>query len=237
MQKVRISLLVVGFLVVAAFSPATAETGPCRPDKDGVLRCGEGAGAASVFERMISPSQRFAFAWRSPGGSPTEVPDPDTLEVLLIRLSDGAVLWRAHGEYWEVPGHLANHVDESAAWSPNSRFVVETTNFKWETGHLRLFAIGADDNVRVLDLMAIIEPVVRKRLRQLVKNPRAYVFFVWDADPPVTIDDRGRVKAQVLMQIPKQDPDVTFDVTLQVLQNSGSLSTQDISIRRSRIRP
>jgi hypothetical protein len=45
------------------------------------------------------------------------------------------------------------------------------------------------------------------------------------------------VKAQVLMQIPKQDPDVTFDVTLQVLQNSGSLSTQDISIRRSRIRP
>ena len=91
--------------------------------------------------------------------------------------------------------------------------------------------------MRVLDLMAIIEPAVRKRLRQLVKNPRAYVFFVWDADPPVTIDDRGRVKAQVLMQIPKQDPDVTFDVTLQVLQNSGSLSTQDISIRRSRIRP
>ncbi len=175
MQKIRISLLVVGFLVVAAFSPATAETGPCRPDKDGVLRCGEGAGAASVFERMISPSQRFAFAWRSPGGSPTEVPDPDTLEVLLIRLSDGAVLWRAHGEYWEVPGHLANHVDESAAWSPNSRFVVETTNFKWETGHLRLFAIGADDNVRVIDLQAIIEPAVRKRLRQLVKNPRAYV--------------------------------------------------------------
>jgi hypothetical protein len=84
------------------------------------------------------------------------VPEPDTLEVLLIRLSDGAVLW-------------------NAAWSPNSRFVVETTNFKWETGHLRLFAIGADDNVRVLDLQAIIEPAVRKRLRQLVKNPRAYV--------------------------------------------------------------
>jgi hypothetical protein len=50
-------------------------------------------------------------------------------------------------------------------------------DFKWETGHLRLFAIGADDNVRVLDLMAIIEPAVRKRLRQLVKNPRAYVFL------------------------------------------------------------
>jgi hypothetical protein len=47
MQKIRISLLVVGFLVVAAFSPAMAETGPCRPDKEGVLRC---VGAASVFE-------------------------------------------------------------------------------------------------------------------------------------------------------------------------------------------
>jgi hypothetical protein len=74
------------------------------------------------------------------------------------------------------------------------------------------------------------------RLRQLVNNPRAYVFYVLD-DPPVTIDDRGLVKAQVLMQIPKQDPDVTFDVTFQVSQGSGSLSAHDISIRRSPTTP
>jgi hypothetical protein len=235
-QKIGIFLAAVGLLIVAA-SLATAEIGPCLPDKEGVLVCGEGIGAALVVEGTISPSKRLAFAWRSPSGRPTEERDLDALEILLIRFSDGAVLWKAHGEYWKVGDSAANHVDESAAWSPDSRFVVETTNFKWETGHLRLFTIGADNNVGVLDLKAIIEPAVRKHLRQHVKNPRAYVFYVSDYDPPVTIDDRGLVKAQILMQIPKEDPDVMFDVALQVSQNSGSLSTQGISIRRSRKRP
>jgi hypothetical protein len=36
------------------------------------------------------------------------------------------------------------------------------------------------------------------------------------------------------MQIPKMDPAVMFDVTLQVSQKGGALSAQEISIRRSR---
>jgi hypothetical protein len=41
---------------------------------------------------------------------------------LLIRLSDGAVLSSAPGQYWRTGGAMANHIDEGAVWSPNSRF-------------------------------------------------------------------------------------------------------------------
>jgi hypothetical protein len=43
---------------------------------------------------------------------------------LLIRLSDGAVLSSAPGQYWRTGGAMANHIDEGAVWSPNSRFAL-----------------------------------------------------------------------------------------------------------------
>ena len=36
------------------------------------------------------------------------------------------------------------------------------------------------------------------------------------------------------MQLPKQDRDITFDVTLQVVQKDGMLAARDVSLRRSR---
>ena len=78
-------------------SPVKAEMGPCQPDKDGGLTCGSGPGAARVVEGTMSPSKRFAFAWRAPGSSSADDPDPDKVENLLIRISDGAVqIGRAH---------------------------------------------------------------------------------------------------------------------------------------------
>ena len=59
---------------------------------------------------------------------------------------------------------------ENVVWSPNSRLAIEEQDSKWSTDFLRLYAIGADDKVLVLDLQKIIEPAVRKRLRQLGKN-------------------------------------------------------------------
>jgi hypothetical protein len=112
------------------------------------------------------------------------------------------------------------------------------TDAKWSTEDLRLYAIGADDKVLVLDLMAIIEPAVRKSLRQLVKNEPAYTFSVmWGGDDPgLAVDNRGLVKALVLMQIPKEERDVTFSVTLLVVQKNGALAARDVSVRRSRVR-
>ena len=92
-------------------------------------------------------------------------------------------------------------MDENVAWSPNSSLAIEAQGSKWSTDFLRLYAIGADDKVLVLDLQKIIEPAVRKRLRQLGKNDGDYTFSVEDGP---TVDDRGLVRVSVMMQIPKQ---------------------------------
>jgi hypothetical protein len=231
MRNSGIYLSALWVLVLAPLSPATAETGPCKSDQAGAVICGQGPGAARVVEDTTSPSKRLAFAWRAPGRSPTEPPDEKgdstfTVESLLIRLSDGAVLSSAKGEYWRTSDLQANHMDESVAWSPNSRLAIEAQDSKWSTDVLRVYAIGADDKVLVLDLQKIIEPAVRKQL----KNDRIYTFSVEDP----TVDNGGLVHAPVLMQIPKQDGDANFDVTLQVSQKNGTLTASDVSVRRTK---
>ena len=124
--------------------------------------------------------------------------------------------------------------DENVVWSPNSRLAVEEQDSKWSTDFLRLYAIGADDKVLVLDLQKIIEPAVRKRLRQLGRTQAVFTFSVEDGP---TVDDRGLVRVPVLMQIPKQIEDsccLNFDVTLEVSQKNGALSAGGVSVRRSR---
>ncbi|MBV8508751.1 MAG: hypothetical protein JO289_01175 [Xanthobacteraceae bacterium] len=232
MHKVCLAAL---WLLMWAVSPARAETGPCVSDQAGVTICGQGPGAARVVDGTTSPSKRIAFAWRAPGRPPTQPPDEAgdsmfTVESLLIRLSDGAVLSSAKGEYWRTGDLQANNIDESVAWSPNSRLAVEVQDSKWHTDVLRLHAIGADDKVLVLDLQRTIEPAVRAQLRQLGKNDRIYTFSLEDP----RVDDSGLMQASVLMQIPKQEGDVNFDVTLQVSQKNGALSAGDVSVRRSR---
>ena len=149
----------------------------------------------------------------------------------MIRLSDGAVLSSAKGEYWRTGDAMANHIDEAVAWSPNSRLAIETQDSKWSTDIVRLYAIGADDKVLVLDLQKVIEPAVRTQLRQLGKKDRIYTFSIEDGP---TIDDSGAVRLTALMQIPKQEGDLNFDVTLKVSQKNGALSAGDVSVRRSR---
>ena len=235
MQKVGFCLAALWLLVLAPASPVGAETGPCVSDQAGVMTCGQGPGAARVVDGTTSPSKRLAFAWRAPGRLPTEDPREDFVESLLIRLSDGAVLSSAKGEYWRTGDSVANHMDENVAWSPNSSLAIEVQSSKWSTDFLRLYAIGADDKVLVLDLQKIIEPAVRKRLRQLGKNDGDYTFSVEAADGSLpTVDDSGLVRVPVLMQIPKQDGYLYLDVTLQVSQKNGALSAGDVSVRRSR---
>jgi hypothetical protein len=50
----------------------------------------------------------------------------------------------------------------------------------------------------------------------------------------LAVDNRGLVKAPVLMQIPKQERDVNFAVTLLVVHKDATLIARDVSVRRSR---
>jgi hypothetical protein len=233
MQTIRLWLAAAGMLTCAAFSPARAEMGPCRPDQHSGLICGAGAGAARVVDGTISPSKRLALAWRSPG-LPTEEPDESAIESLLIRLADGTVLSRTEGDFWSIGPMHANRLEQSAAWSANSRFLVEIVDVRWWTHNLRLYAIGTDDSVRVVDLKAIVEPAVRKHLRRKEADCDFSIFGSADNESPhLTINDRGLIKARVLMVTPHDEPYEMLDITFQVTDKDGALAAREVAIRRS----
>jgi len=230
------SVLLVGFCI-----SAQAETGPCKPDRFHGLTCGEGAGAARVVDGTTSPSKRLAFAWRSPGHT-TDAPDSDAVESLLIRLADGAVLAHAAGDYWNTGTRIVNRYQESASWSPDSRYVVETENFRSQTIYIQLYFIGADDKVAALDVKSIVEPAARKYLRRIGKDERDYAFQIYggtnDDKPQITIDNGGVIKALVMMNIARPEfSAVMLDVTFKAAESHGTLSAREVSIRRSKIEP
>jgi hypothetical protein len=123
----------------------------------------------------------------------------------------------------------------------NSRFAVETADFRWYTRQLRLYAVGAGEKPRILDLKPIIEPAVRRHLRQRVKNEPDCDFAVFGSAngerPHLTIDDRRLIKAVVMMSIPKQDRYAMYDVTFQVSERNGTLDAREVSVRNSRTKP
>ncbi|HEY4308069.1 MAG TPA: hypothetical protein VGN12_01345, partial [Pirellulales bacterium] len=92
--------LIAATLLLGATLPALAGMGPCKPDQHEGLACGEGADSARVIEKTLSPDKKLAFAWRKPDGDPTDQPDPyDDLELLIVRLSDGAILGKSKTGY------------------------------------------------------------------------------------------------------------------------------------------
>jgi hypothetical protein len=232
MPMIRL-LLAAGMLACLALSSARADMGPCRADQHSGLICGEGAGAARVVDGTISPSRRLALAWRS-SGLPTEEPDERALESLVIRLADGAVLSHTEGDYWNTGTRNASRMEQSAAWSANSRFLIEIVDVRWWTHKLRLYQIGRDDSLRGVDLAAIIEPAVRKHLRHKDAHYDFAILGSADDDPPhISIDNRGLIKARVLMVVPHGDAYEMFEATSQVTQKDGAPTAHEVSIRRS----
>lgn len=207
-----------------------APLGPCRPDAHEGLICGTGDGAARVIADTLSPSRRLALAWRTPGGPPTEEPDGDDIELLLIRLSDGAILSRQKGEFWATGESHANRKHEKAAWSRDSRLMVETFDTRFSTDGVTIYALGASDKTSTLDLLKIMEPAVRAQLRRRVKDDEGYVFFV----QRIAIDDRGLIRALVHLWVPKEGPFAAFAVSAAVTRKGDALAARIIAIRRSR---
>src|SRR5262249_37829369 len=73
-----VAAVAIGLATVARLAAAEADRlGACAPDAHEGLTCGTGDGAARVIADTVSPSERLALAWRSPGGPPTEQPDED----------------------------------------------------------------------------------------------------------------------------------------------------------------
>ena len=235
-------ILFTAAALLAACACAHAGAGPCKPDQFNGQTCGVGAGAARVIEGTTSPDKRLAFAWREPGKAPTEEPDIYNVESLLIQLHDGRALAMAPGGFWNTGTLRVNCYDFHAIWSPDSNYVIELLDFRWNTETLRLYAVGKREAPLSLDLKPIIELAVRKYLRKSVKNEASYAFEIQGDNsgeaPRLTIDNRGVIKTRIEMQVPKgDDPEIYVDVVFRVGLREGALEARPLSIRRSKDLP
>jgi len=126
----------VVLLALYASQTAAVRGEACIADQRGGLVCGEGKGALRVLANTTSPSKNYAFAWRTAQGLPSGDDTPNDVENVLIRVTDGAVLATLGGTYWDTGAMRANRYELIAAWSPDSRSVIEVANSRWNSDSL-----------------------------------------------------------------------------------------------------
>lgn len=200
----------------------------CVADHHGGLVCGEGKAAMRVVADTISPAKDYAFAWRSAQGLPSGSDIPDDIENVLIRISDGAVLAKLGGEYWATGEMRANRYELIAAWSPDSRSVIEVANSRWESDSFAYYRIDGATATK-LDLRALVEPVMTARLPP--RNRQGNSFRV-RTDQPVTLDARGRLSFTAMLYVPKSETSNDYKVQINVRTTGGKPTAQVVSMRR-----
>jgi hypothetical protein len=217
---------IAGLLSFAAL-PASAEMGPCRPDKFNGLICSAGPGAARVIDDTLSPDNRFAFGWRTPNGDPTRQPT-EAIEFLLLRLSDGAILAESTTNYWDTGEAHVNRLMEVASWSPDGRLVARAFQEPFDTGNFEPFALGGNDAlIGTLDLRKIVEAGLRARWK-LARRFEDFSFYVTPGKN-VAIRKTGRMRFTVMMWVPKDGPEEYFDVRLQIARDKGGARAHHIN--------
>jgi hypothetical protein len=232
--KAAPSAFIALFLACVAL-PAPAEMGPCKQDETlDAMFCGSGNGAAFVIRDTLSPSGRLALAWRTPDGPPTEQPDEDKIELVVVRIADGAILSRGKTDYWDTGESHVNRLEELAYWSPDSRMMVRTFHSRFSTDNVEIYAFGADDAVSgPFDLRKILEPAARAQMKSRVKNPGDYEFFMSgmrEEEKPVSIDNRGLIRANVMLWVPKTGPMYYFAANVRTTRGKGSLDARVLSV-------
>jgi hypothetical protein len=217
---------------IALYAPpmAAVHAQACVADQHGDLVCGEGKAAMRVVADTTSPSKNYAFAWRSEQGLPPggDLP-PSGVENLLIRIADGAVLAKLGGQYWATGEMRANRYDLLAAWSPDSRSVVEVANSRWDSDTFAYYRIEGATATK-LDLRAVVEPVLTARLPP--RNREGNAFRVHE-DLPVTLDARGRLRFTAMLYVPKGETSNDYVVQVNIRDRGGKLSAQVVSVRRA----
>jgi len=218
----------VVLLALYASQTAAVRAQACIADQRGGFVCGTGKGALRVFANTTSPSRNYAFAWRTAQGLPSGDDIPNDVENVLIRVTDGAVLATLGGTYWETGAARANRYDLLAAWSPDSRAVIEVANSRWDSDSFAYYRIDGATATK-LDLRALVEPVMTARLPP--RNRQGNSFRVRE-DLPVTLDARGRVRFTAMLYVPKGETSNDYKVQVNVRTTGGKPSAQVVSMRR-----
>jgi hypothetical protein len=228
-------LLFAAVLLLSAL-PARADMGPCKPDTFKGLTCGTGINAARVIADTLSPDKRFAFAWRSPGAEPTDQPDStDTIDLLLVRLADGAILAKAETQYWDTGETHANRLLEQVSWSPDNRIAVRTLRQRFDTGSFDVFALRSDATAAdTVDLLKIVEPALRARLEKKIGDTEAYVLSV-QGGKKLKINNAGVIQAAVSLWHPKEGPEEAYAVTLRISHGKDGVGANILAAKIERV--
>jgi hypothetical protein len=229
-MRVTIPALAIATLLGGGL-PAVAELGPCKADAQQTPLCGSGKGAARVVADTISPDKRFALAWRHPDMNPGDVTrdDASDLEILLIRLADGAVLAKADTEYFRNPGQNANRRDEYAIWSLDNRMVIRQYDIRFGTDVYRLYRIGADGALSgEIDLDKMIEDAIYARLQKIGRKREDYSMFYTNNGS--TLGNDGTLRFKVVAFIVKKDPEVDYDVVIKVTPGATPMRARIVKI-------
>jgi hypothetical protein len=218
-------------LLVALYVPqiAGARADSCTTDRLGGIVCGEGKRAMRVFADTTAPSKKYAFAWRSTEGLPSGRDLPSNgVENLLIRLADGAVLAKLGGEYWETGEMRANRYDLRAAWSPDSRAVIEVANSRWDSDSFVYYLIDGE-TVATFDLRALVEPAMTAKLPARKRESNS---FRVREDLPVTLDARGHTRFTAMVYVPKSAASLDYKVQVDIASGKGKPSARIVSMQR-----
>jgi hypothetical protein len=220
--------LPVVLLALYAAPTAAVQAQGCVADQGGDLVCGAGKSALRVFADTTSPSKNYAFAWRTAQGLPSGRDAPNDVENILIRVADGAVLAKLGGAHWETGEMRANRSDLMAAWSPDSRSVIEIANSRWDSDSFAYYRIDGGAATR-LDLRALVEPVLTARLPPRYRKGNSFRVL---EDLPVTLDARGRVRFTAMLYVPKSEISNTYKVQLNIRDRGGKPSADVVSVVR-----
>ena len=217
-------------LLVASYVAQTAATSAdaCITDQHGGLVCGEGKGAVRVVADTTSPQKKYAFGWRSPGGLPSVSDIPEGVENVLVRLADGAVIAKLGGEYWATGEMRANRYDLLAAWSPDSRAVIEVANSRWDSDAFAYYLMDGA-TVTKLDLRTLVEAAMKAKLP--ARKRELYSFRVLD-DPPVTLDAGGHARFKASVFVPKGEASLDYKVQVDISSKHGKPSARIVSMQR-----
>jgi hypothetical protein len=232
-MRARVPALAIAGLFAGAALPAMAELGPCKRDARETPLCGSGKGAARVVRDTVSPDKKFALAWRDPDKDPGDVIEDDAdLELLLIRLADGAVLAKTDTDYFRNPGVAANRREEFAIWSPDSRMVIRKLDVRYGTGEFTLYRIGPDGALAGnIDRTKIVEPAARARLSQIGRDPTDYMLSIGES----TLGNDGTLRFPVIMFVVKKQTEVDYKVEMKVTPGKAPLHARIVSFRKTHV--
>jgi hypothetical protein len=223
-------VLTFPLIVVAWFAAQTAaaRADACTPDPKGVPVCGTGKDAMRAFADTISPSKQYAFAWRSPDGLPAGDDIPAGVENILVRLSDGVVVAKLGGEYWAIGEMRANRYDLVAAWSSDSKAVIEVASSRWDSDSFAYYRLDGAE-VTKLDLRTLVEPAVKGKLPKAKRGSHA---FRIREEPPVTLDARGHVRFAAMVYVPKGEDSLDYAIQVDITAKHGKPAARIVSMRR-----